>query len=115
MKISSPIQFQLTIIPKSVFLAIKFKKRMAKLSEHNYRYSLYSTLIILYNQSTVETVTVISNIFFKTKGEIKHMHTMGVVVVKICVYLLDVLWPRQHNRGHIEPVNEPTLTVLWQA
>ena len=26
MKISSPIQFQLTIIPKSVFLAIKFNK-----------------------------------------------------------------------------------------
>ena len=44
---------------------------------------------------------------FKQKSEIKHMHTMGVVVVKICVYLLDVSMPRQHNKGHIEPVNEP--------
>ena len=41
-------------------------------------------------QSTVETVTVISNMFFKQKSEIKHMHIMGVVVVKICVYLLYV-------------------------
>ena len=53
--------------------------------------------------------------FFKQKSEMKHMHTMGVVVVKICVYLLDVLCPRQHNRGHIEPVNEPIRTVLGQA
>ena len=60
-----------------------------------------------HNKSTVETVTAISNMFFKQKSEIKHMYTMGVVVVKICVYLLDVLYPRQHNRGHIEPVNEP--------
>ena len=43
------------------------------------------------NQSAVETVTAISNMFFKQKSEIKHMHTTGVVVVKICVYLLDVL------------------------
>ena len=68
-----------------------------------------------HNQSTVDTVTAISNMFFKQKSEIKHMYTMGVVVVKICVYLLDVLCPRQHNRGHIEPVNEPTRSVLGQA
>ena len=43
-----------------------------------------------HNQSNVETVTAISNIFFKQKGEIKHVHTMGVVVIKICVYLLKV-------------------------
>ena len=43
------------------------------------------------------------------------MYTMGVVVVKICIYLLDVLCPRQHNRGPIEPVKEPTQTVLGQA
>ena len=41
-------------------------------------------------QSTVETVTAISNMFFKQKCEIKHMYMMGVVMVKICVYLLDV-------------------------
>ena len=69
-----------------------------------------SQYINQYNQSTVETVTAISNMFFKQKSEIKHMHTNGVVVVKICVYLLDVLCPRQHNRGHIEPVNEPNRT-----
>ena len=67
------------------------------------------------NQSTVETVTAISNMFFKQKSEIKHMHTMGVVVVKICVYLLDVLCLRQHNKGHIEPANEPTRIGLGQA
>ena len=60
-----------------------------------------------HNQSTVETVTAISNMFFKQKSDIQHMYTMGVAVVKICVYLLDILCPRQHNRGHIEPVNEP--------
>ena len=67
------------------------------------------------NQSTVETVIAISNIFFKQTSEIQHMHTIGVFVVKICIYLLDVLCPRQHNKGHIEPVNEPTRTVLGQA
>ena len=50
-----------------------------------------SQYINQHNQSIVETVTVISNMFLKQKSEIKHMHTMGVVVVKICVYLLDVL------------------------
>ena len=74
-----------------------------------------SQYINQHNQSKVETVTAISNMFFKQKSEIKHMHMMGVVVIKICVYLLDVLWPRQHTRGHIEPVNEPTRTVLGQA
>ena len=75
-----------------------------------------SQYINQHNQSTVETVTAISNMFFKQKREIKHMYTMGVVVKKICaLFLLDVLWPRQHNRGHIEPVNEPTRTVLGQA
>ena len=42
-----------------------------------------------HNQSTVETVTAVSNMFFKQKSEIKHMHTMGVVVVKICVCFLN--------------------------
>ena len=44
MKISSSIQFQLTIIPKSVFLAIKFNKRTAKLSEHNVATCLVTSL-----------------------------------------------------------------------
>ena len=53
--------------------------------------------------------------FLKQKSEIKHMYTMGVVVVKIFVCPLDVLCPRQHNKGHIEPVNEPIQTVLGQV
>ena len=67
------------------------------------------------NQSTVETVTTISNMFFKQKSEIKHIDMIGVVVVKICVYLLDVLCSKQYNKGHIEPANEPTRTGLGQA
>ena len=59
-----------------------------------------------HNQSTVETSTAISNMFVKQKSEIKHMHTMVVVVVQICVCFLGVSWPRQHIKGHIEPVNE---------
>ena len=51
----------------------------------------------------------------KQKSEIKHMHTMGVVVVKICVYFLEVSCPRQHNKDHIDPVNEPTRTALGQV
>ena len=43
------------------------------------------------------------------------MHMMGVVVVKISVFLFDVLCPRQHNKGHIEPVNELSRTGLGQA
>ena len=58
------------------------------------------------NQSTVETSTAISNMFVKQRTEIKHMHTMVVVVVKICVCFLGVSWPRQHIKGHIEPVIE---------
>ena len=50
-----------------------------------------SQYINQHNQSTVETVTAIANMFFKQKSEIKHMHTMDVVVVKIRVYLLYVL------------------------
>ena len=49
-----------------------------------------SQYINQHDQSTVETVTEISNIFFKQKSEIKYMHTMGVFVVKICIYLLNV-------------------------
>ena len=59
-----------------------------------------------HNRSTVETSTAISNMFVKQKSEIKHMHTMVVVVVKICVCFLGVSWPRQHIKGHIEQVNE---------
>ena len=73
----------------------------------NYQY------INQHNQSTVETAT--ANMFVKQKSEIKHMHTIVVVVVKICVCLLGVLWSRQQNKGHIEPVNEHTRTVLRQA
>ena len=50
-----------------------------------------SQYINQHNQSTVETITAVSNMFFKQKSEIKHMHTLGVAVIKICVYLLDVL------------------------
>ena len=50
-----------------------------------------SQYINQHSQGTIETVTAISNMFFKQKSEIIHMHTMGVVVLKICVYLLDVL------------------------
>ena len=74
-----------------------------------------SQCINQHNQSTVATVMAISNMFVKQKSEIKHMHTTVMVVVKIYVCLLDVLCPRQHNKGHIEPVNEPTCTVLGQA
>ena len=60
-----------------------------------------------HNQSTVTTIQMaISNMFFKQKSEIKHMQTMSAVMVKICVYLLDVLFPIQHKKGHVEPVNE---------
>ena len=50
----------------------------------NYKY------INQHNQSAVETATAISNMFVKQKREIKHMHTMVVVVVKICVCFLGV-------------------------
>ena len=43
-KISSPIQFQLTIIPKIVFLAIKFNKTTAKLSDTNVATCLVTSL-----------------------------------------------------------------------
>ena len=49
-KISSPIQFQLTIIPKSVFLAIKFNKRTAKLSEHNAATCLVTSLNLAFSK-----------------------------------------------------------------
>ena len=55
-----------------------------------------SQYINQHHQSTVETVMAISTTFFNQMSEIKRMHTMGsVVVVKIYVYLLDVLCPRQ--------------------
>ena len=65
-----------------------------------------------HNQSTVETSTAISNMFVKQKSEIKHMHTMVVVVVKICVCFVGVSWPRQHIKDHIEPVNELLALLL---
>ena len=46
-----------------------------------------SQYINQYNQSTVETVTAISNMFFKQKSEIKHMYTIGVVVIKMCAFV----------------------------
>ena len=78
-------------------------------------FSMNYPYINQHNQSTLETATAISNMFVKQKSKIKHMHTMVVVAVKICVCLLGVLWPRQHNKGHIEPVYDPTRTVLRQA
>ena len=51
------------------------------------KFLMNSQNINQHNQSTVETVTANSNMFFQQKSEIKHMHTMGVVVVKICVDL----------------------------
>ena len=54
------------------------------------KFWMNSQYINQHDQSTVETVTEISNIFFKQKSEIKYMHTKGVVVVKICIYLLNV-------------------------
>ena len=66
-------------------------------------------------QSTVETVTTIWSMFFKQKSHIKHMHTFCVDVEKICVYLLEVLCPKQHNKGYIEPFSEPTSTVLGRV
>ena len=50
-----------------------------------------------------------------TKYFFECLHTMGVVVVKICVYLVDVLCPRQHNKGNIELVNEPTRTCNYNG
>ena len=50
----------------------------------SFEVKMNSQYINQYNQSTVETVTAISNLFFKQKSEIIHMYTMGVVVIKIC-------------------------------
>ena len=47
-----------------------------------------SQYINQYNQSTVETVTAISNMFFKQNSEIKQLQMMGVVVVKSCFICL---------------------------
>ena len=91
-----------------MFFKIEKKKKKKKLL----RTSQY---INHNNQSTVGTVMAISKMFFKQKSETKHIHTMDMVVVKIYVYLLDVLRSRQHNKGHIEPVDEPTRTVLGQV
>ena len=66
-------------------MSFEVKKKKKKTFLMNSQY------INQHNQSTVVTVTAISNMFFKQKSEIKHMHTMGVVVVKICVYLFDIL------------------------
>ena len=79
-----------------------------------------SQYINQHNQSTVETITAISNMFFKQKSEIKHMHTMGVVVVKgllfyLFIFFFDELCPRRHNKGHISPVSESIRTDLGQA
>ena len=44
---------------------------------------------------------------------IQYMHTK--IVVKIFVCLPKVFCPRQHNKCCVEPVSEPTHTVLGQA
>ena len=80
-------------------------------------FSTNSQCINQHNQNSIETVTAISNKFVKQKSEIKHTHThtIIVVIVKLYICLLDELCSSQHNKGHIEPANEPTCTVLGQA
>ena len=78
-----------------------------------------SQYINQHNQNTVETVTAMTNKFFKwkSKKKNKHMHTkvVVVVVVKIFVCLPEILCSRQDNKCQVEPVCEPTHTVLWQV
>ena len=52
-------------------------------------------------------VMAMPNVFFKQKRNLKHIHTMAVEVVKVFVYLL-----APYN---IEPISEPTHTVLEQV
>ena len=59
---------------------VKKKKKKKKTFLMNSQY------INQHNQNTVETVTAISNMFFNQKSEIKHIYTMGVVVIKICAF-----------------------------
>ena len=86
--------------------------RMSFLVKKNFvdEFSVYQ-----HNQNTVETVMAMTNMFYKQKSEIKHMHTKVVVVVNIFVCLPEIYCPRQHNICHVEPVSEPTHTVLAQA
>ena len=67
--------------------------RMSFVVKKKQLFLMNSQYINQHNQSTVETVTAISNMFFKQKSEIKHIYTIGVVVIKICAFffLLDVL------------------------
>ena len=50
-------------------------------------------MINQHNKSTVGSVTAMTNMFSKQKGDIKHMHTKVVVVVKTFVCLPEVLFP----------------------
>ena len=78
-------------------------------------FSMNSQYINWHNQSTVETVTTIWSMFFKQKSKIKHMHPICVVVEKICIYLLEVLCPRQHKKRLYRARQWTTRTVLGRA
>ena len=63
------------------------KKKQKKKNKQKKNFLLMNSQYInQHNQSTVETVTAISNMFFKQKSEIKHIYTIGVVVIKICAF-----------------------------
>ena len=74
-----------------------------------------SSYINQHNQSTVATVTAMTNMFFKQKSEIKRMHTKVVVMVKSCVCLPELLCPRQHNKCHVKLVKKYPHAVIGQA
>ena len=73
-----------------------------------------SQYINQHNQSTVETVTAMTNMFFKQKSKkkIKHMHTKVVVVVVVKIF---VCLPKYYAPDNIinvkssRSVNLPTL------
>ena len=66
-----------------------------------------SQYIKQHNQSTVDTLKAISNMFFKQKSKIKH--TMVVVVVKMCVYLLDVFYAPDNT---IKVISSRSMSLL---
>ena len=63
-----------------------------------------------HNQSTVETNGNLEHVLQADECNKTHAHD-GCGCGKDNVYLLDVVCPRQHNRGHIELVSEPSRTV----
>ena len=69
-----------------------------------------SQYINQYNQSTVETVMAISNMFFKQKSEIKHMFTMGVVVIKLCAFFFGLMYYDPDNT--IKVISSRSMSLL---